>query len=1283
MQDILGNLYDFFRRNRWVYFGILLSLVVFIAYGVSKIELEENINSIIPKNSKLNEVSHLLSNSKFADQIIFIVELSDTTKVETDTLKTYAQNLVTSLESDSLVKSIRLKVADETFMQVYDFFYKHIYLYLDDKDYETIQKKLTTEGVEQTVEGCYKTLLSPTGFAAKKFILKDPLSLTPIALEKLKYFQLDDNFVIIDGNIFTKDKKNLLFFLEPSHPSSETKINDKLISRIDSSIDSVFGSQSLVTVQYYGGTAVAVANANVIKSDILLTASLSFILLFLIFYVVFRRIKIIFLLFFPILLGAGFAIAVLTISGGGMSTIALSVGAVLIGMSLDYSLHIFTHFKNCGDIRHTLKDIAESVIMCCMTTVVAFLCLFIVDSEALNQLGAFVAITIFSVATLTLTIVPYLLSIVKFSAKEQEDKTIFSGIVSYQYHKNAILVITVLLLSGLFIYSSSLVRFNCDLTSFNYMPEHLIKAEAKLKTISSQAFSSVYAVTSGKTLEDALIASESKKAFYDECKNEGYFTTFSSATTLMLSQQAQQQKIEKWNAFWASNNLDSIQLKFVNAGKKYKFKDNAFHKFFDNVAEPKTVASMEDFAPLKEMFLSNYLIESDSSCSVVSIFRVDQQKRVALFEKFKAQPDIIVFDKGGVITEFFDGMKTDFDELVWLSMTLVFTILLLFFGRIEIAIITFIPISLSWIWTVGIMGVFGIDFNIFNVIISSFSFGLGIDYSIFIMKGLLNNYKTGNKPLEPYRLSVLLSALTTMAGMGVLILASHPVLKSIAFVSIFGVVSVLLLTNTLLPIMFDFLTRKNGVLRERPLTFQDIIVSSVTLLFFVIGAIILSALVPIIYSLPIRRKTKKYWYHYLLHLTCRFIILVNFQFKQRFIDLQKLDFSKPSVIICNHQSHLDLVIILALNPKVIALTNKWVWDSPFLGLIAKYADFYPVYKGIESGTDRIAQKVKDGYSVLVFPEGSRTPDGSIQRFHQGALSLADELNIPLQPILIHGSYECIPKHEFFLRPGVITLTCYDTVAVRPTNLEAGISYRQQAQELTAFYRAELLKMKVKNENPDFFYRWLTYKYIFKGPILEWYMRVKVGLEGRYEFFNSIIPRNASITDIGCGYGFLPIMLKMVSPERTVTGYDYDEEKIAVAAQAVVNYSGISFGVKNIVNEDVESSDVFILNDILHYMPEEEQMNVLRKCIMKLNAGGKIIVRDANADMVSRTKGTKLTEFFSTKMFGFNKTSFDGLTFISGQKIVNLATEHHMKVTVVDNTRFTSNITYLIEYKVNG
>lgn len=139
-----------------------------------------------------------------------------------------------------------------------------------------------------------------------------------------------------------------------------------------------------------------------------------------------------------------------------------------------------------------------------------------------------------------------------------------------------------------------------------------------------------------------------------------------------------------------------------------------------------------------------------------------------------------------------------------------------------------------------------------------------------------------------------------------------------------------------------------------------------------------------------------------------------------FLNPTKEAFSQPSVIICNHQSHLDLMAVMMIAPNIIILTKHWVWHNPFYGAIIRYLDYLPTGDTEQTFT-RIEAMVKRGYSVMIFPEGTRSEDCHIQRFHRGAFFLAERLHLDIIPLYIKGFGKVLPKHSRHLHPGHLSL----------------------------------------------------------------------------------------------------------------------------------------------------------------------------------------------------------------------------------------------------------------------
>lgn len=194
--------------------------------------------------------------------------------------------------------------------------------------------------------------------------------------------------------------------------------------------------------------------------------------------------------------------------------------------------------------------------------------------------------------------------------------------------------------------------------------------------------------------------------------------------------------------------------------------------------------------------------------------------------------------------------------------------------------------------------------------------------------------------------------------------------------------------------------------------------------------------------------------HKLIYHASRFVMLhhgipgTTFNYKCS----NKVNFSKPSVVICNHQSHLDLACQLSLTPNIVFLTNQWVWNNPLYGLMIRHAEFYPVAEGIDELMPKLQSLVKRGYSIAIYPEGTRSKDCKIGRFHKGAFYVAEQLGLEIIPMYLYGPGRILPKKTYHLRKGPIYLEVGDSI--KREQLEAVGDVKAQASSMRKAYIAK-------------------------------------------------------------------------------------------------------------------------------------------------------------------------------------------------------------------------------------
>lgn len=166
-------------------------------------------------------------------------------------------------------------------------------------------------------------------------------------------------------------------------------------------------------------------------------------------------------------------------------------------------------------------------------------------------------------------------------------------------------------------------------------------------------------------------------------------------------------------------------------------------------------------------------------------------------------------------------------------------------------------------------------------------------------------------------------------------------------------------------------------------------------------------------------ERRRYRLHQLIYHASRFVMIhhgipgTKYEYKVP----EGIDFNKPRIIICNHQSHLDLMCQLVFTPKIVFLTNAWVWDNPFYGSLIRNAEYLPVREGLDEIMPHLRSLIERGYSIAVYPEGTRSKDCRIGRFHQGAFYMAREFGLEILPMILYGPGKILPKTGWHLHKG--------------------------------------------------------------------------------------------------------------------------------------------------------------------------------------------------------------------------------------------------------------------------
>lgn len=209
------------------------------------------------------------------------------------------------------------------------------------------------------------------------------------------------------------------------------------------------------------------------------------------------------------------------------------------------------------------------------------------------------------------------------------------------------------------------------------------------------------------------------------------------------------------------------------------------------------------------------------------------------------------------------------------------------------------------------------------------------------------------------------------------------------------------------------------------------------------------------------------------------------------------------------------------------------------------AGFYPVSNGIDNGVEHLREKVNQGFSLMVFPEGTRSIDNSVKRFHKGAFFLAEEFNLDIVPVVIHGYSECSPKGDFMLYKASTTVEILNRI--RPDDISFGENYTERTKKINTFFRQHFAKMRVQYEGANYFKSTLLNSFDYKESQVIKAVKddFKKNSQLYYEL-NKFIKPNAKILHFANDFGQLDILLALQESNRKIDSFIFDENYRNVA-----------------------------------------------------------------------------------------------------------------------------------------
>ena len=812
MHRVFVPIYRFFRSHKALLYVLLaLSTLVFVFFG-TKLRYEEDVAKLLPRSSVESELA--FSDIGLKDKIFIQITAADAeTPLDTWTLSDYIDEFTDALEQrDSTGKYIRsiLRSLDaETALGAMDYGFEHLPSLIDTGFYEAFAAALEPAALDAQMARNLELIESDMTGETTRLVCTDPFALRDIFLARLMPEGAMDgsvgDYTIENSHFFCPDRTVALAFLSPSFQQTDSGTSTKFARILNQERKAFEAAHPDARIYFHGAPLGAVSNAGTIKQDLVWTVGISLLVILTILLLAFHRLRFIAHLLLPVVYGTFFALACVYWIKGYMSLMALGIGAIILGVALSYCLHVLIHYYYVEDVEQMLQEESTPVVLGCLTTIGAFLGLLFTESDLLRDFGLFATFALIGSTFYALVFLPHFLQKEDVNYKKYKGFHLIDRINGLPWDRNPWILGAMVALLAVGIVFSPKVGFDSDLRNLNYVDIPLDESQRLYSEKNESGHMNLYFAAYDNDFDKALEYDKLLGDRLDSLQRTGLVKRYSSIVSLLFqTEQEQTLRIDAWKKFWTPQRIEKARHDLSAAARRQKLDPSLFEPFFALVEADYLPGNLYESGLVPDALLSSFIEKQDSGrWMIFSTVAFAPEDMDTVTDALVSGPQTVVLEPFYYCRDMVQIVHDDFQKTLLISSLFVLLVLLISFRNLWVSLVAFFPMFLSWYALQGFMALFGLEFNLINIVIATFVFGIGVDYSIFVMEGLLQEARTGEKTrLEYHKVAIFFSALILIIVVGSLVFARHPAISSTGRITLIGMVFTILMTYSLEPFVF-------------------------------------------------------------------------------------------------------------------------------------------------------------------------------------------------------------------------------------------------------------------------------------------------------------------------------------------------------------------------------------------------------------------------------------------------------------------------------------------------
>lgn len=831
------------------FFATLCAIIL-----ATQLRLDSNLFSLLPSdNTSVGTFFEITEEIGFQSVLVAVVEIPP--DYEQKQAESFIELLADRFSQSPLIHEVEYKSGMMGLSSLFHEFMEYFPLLLKDQGLIQLATKLSDVEIKKQIRENKKLLMTPFSIAAGELVYNDPLGLRDLLEHAMSAPSGKHPSREYKGYYHTKDAGAYFLFIKPEEPPQNVVFSKELMAEVlniqrtslAEFADRPGNLSEKIEISYAGGYPIAVNDEATSKRDIKATVLGSFVAVMLLFGLSFRTTRIIFFVGAPLAISFIWTLGFAGLIFHELNILTCVFSCVLIGLGIDFAIHIVNRYfdedKTDLDLPRrldqTFQEAGAGLIVGGVTTAAAFYSIAFSDFKGFRELGIMTGTGVLFCLLAMLFVLPSLL--VYFSRTNASEKSVkiagfglrtLLGLFQKYPKLIAIIVFATFFLLAI---SGIKIKFDDNLRNFRPPNQKTFHLQDKVTDWLGGSNAEILLVAEGKSEAEAM---ETNTAIYEaleELRISGVVAGVKSISKYFPAPTQQRENMELIRQHPDVFDIKRIKRTFNDALKEHGFEKLDIYKgYFERLsraisAEKILLPSVFQGTEL-EKFLRMFIFQKGQRFKTVTYIvphkdlwsRVDTTKLRKMISRKMEEKAITEeqFDLTGACL-----LTGDLKELIinnlkssmWIASLCIIAVLTVYYRKLKLIALSTMPAVIGLGALVGIMAIFRLDFNFFNLIVLPMVIGIGIDDGIH----LTNTFRRCSEPdmlidMSRTARAVVLTSLTTLVGFGSIALSRYPGLRSMGYVAIIGISSCLLASIVVMPPVLTMIKRS-----ERANAFTD------------------------------------------------------------------------------------------------------------------------------------------------------------------------------------------------------------------------------------------------------------------------------------------------------------------------------------------------------------------------------------------------------------------------------------------------------------------------------